>query len=73
MLILSRKVGEKIRIGDDIVITITAISGERVRVGVTGPCHIPIHREEVFRRIHDAGAEEAARTESALISAPACS
>ncbi|MEY4180706.1 MAG: carbon storage regulator [Planctomycetota bacterium] len=73
MLVLSRKVGEKIRIGDDIVITITAIAGERVRIGVTGPMHIPIHREEVYHRIQGEAVDEPCLTDSVRNSAPACS
>jgi carbon storage regulator len=73
MLVLSRKVGEQIRIGDDIVITITAISGERVRIGVTGPLQIPIHREEVYQRIQGEVADERCRPERVRNGAPACS
>ncbi|MFO0870653.1 MAG: carbon storage regulator [Pirellulales bacterium] len=51
MLVLSRKVGEKIRIGDDIVVMVTSISGDRVRLGISGPPEVPIHREELVRRL----------------------
>lgn len=73
MLVLSRKVGEQIRIGDDIVVTITAISGERVRIGVTGPLQVPIHRGEVYHRIHGEGGEPVSAPQSARNGAPACS
>jgi carbon storage regulator len=51
MLILTRKMGESILIGDDIEITITSIDQNKVRVGIKGPSHIPIYREEIYRKI----------------------
>ncbi len=51
MLVLSRKSGEAIVIGDRITITILATNGGRVKLGVTAPAEVPIHREEVFQRI----------------------
>jgi len=50
MLVLTRKVGEKILLGDDIVITITAISGQQIRLGITAPPEIPILRNELVVR-----------------------
>ena len=57
MLILSRKFDEKIRIGDDIVITIVHCGGDKVRVGIEAPKHIPVHREEVWKLIQEQGEE----------------
>lgn len=51
MLILTRKPGESIVIGDDIVVTITSIDQNKVRVGIKGPAHIPIYREELYSKI----------------------
>ena len=51
MLILTRRPGESILIGDDIEVTITSIDQNKVRVGIKGPAHIPIYREELYRRI----------------------
>lgn len=48
MLILTRKKGETIKIGDDIEITITDIHGDQVKIGVDAPKHIEIHRKEVY-------------------------
>lgn len=51
MLILSRKTGEKLMIGDDVELTILGIKGNQVRVGVSAPKDVPVHREEVYLRI----------------------
>jgi carbon storage regulator len=51
MLVLTRKVGERILIGDGIVITVVRIQGDKVRIGVDAPPSIPVHREEVYRRV----------------------
>lgn len=53
MLILSRKTGEKLIIGDDIELTILGIKGNQVRVGVTAPKNVSVHREEVYLRIQN--------------------
>ena len=49
MLVLSRKCGEKIVIGDNIIVTILNIRGDKVRVGIEAPKGISIHREEVYK------------------------
>jgi carbon storage regulator len=51
VLVLARKVGEKIRVGDDVVFTIVRISGDKVRVGIEAPKEVPVHRDEVYDRI----------------------
>ena len=51
MLILTRKVGEKVIIGDDIIVTICAVNGSQVRLSFDAPKEIPIHREEIKIRI----------------------
>ncbi|HEY3699394.1 MAG TPA: carbon storage regulator CsrA [Spongiibacteraceae bacterium] len=51
MLVLTRRIGESIKIGDDITVTILGVSGLQVRVGVGAPTDIPIFREEVHMRI----------------------
>jgi carbon storage regulator len=53
MLILSRKVGEKIRIGDNIEISLLEVKGRQARIGISAPQGLPIHREEVFQRIQE--------------------
>lgn len=52
MLILSRRVGESIRIGKDIEVVILGVKGNQVRIGVTAPRDIEVHREEIYQRIH---------------------
>ena len=51
MLVLSRKIGEKIRINDNIVLTIVDVRGDKVRLGIDAPRDIPIHREEIVEAI----------------------
>ena len=51
MLVLTRKTGESIRIGDDIEIVITAVEQNKVRVGIRSPRHIPVYREELYQKI----------------------
>ena len=55
MLVLSRKAEESMFIGDDIKITILDIRGGQVRIGITAPQDIKIHREEVYDRINQEG------------------
>ena len=51
MLILTRRVGESIMIGDDITITTLGVRGSQVRLGVNAPEDVPVHREEIYLRI----------------------
>lgn len=51
MLILSRKTGESIIIGNDITLTVLSIKGPHVRIGIDAPKKLPVHREEVYERI----------------------
>lgn len=53
MLILSRKVGESIRISENICITVMDVDGKTIRIGIDAPKEISIHREEVFLRIKE--------------------
>lgn len=50
MLILTRKPGESIRIGDDITVTVNAVCGQQVRLDVAAPREVPVDREEVRKR-----------------------
>ncbi len=51
MLILTRRIGESIRIGDDVCVTVLEVKGQQVRVGIAAPTSVRVHREEVFHRI----------------------
>ncbi|MGL3200542.1 MULTISPECIES: carbon storage regulator CsrA [Curtobacterium] len=60
MLVLTRKVGERILVGDDIVITVLDGRGDGVRIGIDAPRGVKIQREEVVRAVIEANAEAAA-------------
>ncbi|MDP4334625.1 carbon storage regulator CsrA, partial [Curtobacterium sp. A7_M15] len=60
MLVLTRKVGERILVGDDIVITVLDSRGDGVRIGIDAPRGVKIQREEVVRAVTEANAEAAA-------------
>ena len=51
MLILTRRVGETVVIGEDIVVTVLGVKGNQVRIGVKAPRNVAVHREEIFERI----------------------
>ncbi len=67
MLVLSRQRDETIMIGDDIEITVVDIRGDKVRVGITAPARIAVHRKEVYEAIR-AENEQAARVRSGDVS-----
>lgn len=52
MLILSRKLGESIVIGEDVSVTILGITGGQIRIGIDAPKHVAVHREEIFQKIN---------------------
>lgn len=59
MLVLTRKPGESLRIGDDVKITVVASSSGQVRIAIEAPAHVTVHREEVWQRVVAANLEAA--------------
>lgn len=57
MLVLSRKTDERIIIGDDIVITVVEIRGDKVRLGIAAPREVPVHRQEIYDALRRQEAE----------------
>lgn len=55
MLILTRRVGETLIIGDDVAVTVLGVKGNQVRIGVKAPRDVSVHREEIYDRIHEEG------------------
>lgn len=59
MLLLTRRPGETIHIGDDITVTVLGIKGNQIRLGVNAPQDVEVHREEIYRRVQAAKAGKA--------------
>ena len=51
MLILTRRIGESIIIGDDTTVTVLSVKGNQIRLGLNAPKHVTVHREEIYHRI----------------------
>jgi len=70
MLILSRRVNEKIIIGDDIVISVVEVRGDQVKLGIMAPQSVKVFREEVYEAIQDENRKAAASAASELPAIP---
>jgi carbon storage regulator len=66
MLILTRRPGEKVMLGDDIVIEVIEVSGSSVRIGIAAPRSVPVYREEIWRSVKEENAAAAQADPGAL-------
>ena len=63
MLVLSRRLGETLRIGEEIQVTVLGVNGHHVKIGIAAPKDIEVHREEVYQRIKRALGEDQDKTD----------
>ena len=64
MLILTRRVGESLMIGDDVTVTVLGVKGNQVRIGVNAPKEIAVHREEIYERIQQEKSQQPSSNDS---------
>ena len=66
MLIITRRPGEKVMLGDDVVVEVIEVSGSSVRIGIDAPKSVPVYREEIWRAVRDENAAAAKTGSGAL-------
>jgi carbon storage regulator len=66
VLILTRRVGENVIVGDDIVISVIEVRGDAVRIGIQAPRSVSVHREEVYLELQQANQQAASSTDDAV-------
>ena len=66
MLVLSRRVGESIVIGDDVTVTVLEVRGDVVRLGIKAPRSVSVHREELLRELEETNREAASPSEDSI-------
>jgi carbon storage regulator len=67
MLVLTRRSGESVMVGDNVVITVLEVRGDVIRLGIRAPRDIQVHREEIYRELQAANREAASPTDSAVL------
>ena len=58
MLILTRRIGESVKINEDITVTVLGIKGNQIRIGIDAPRHVSVHREEIYQRMKNEELDE---------------
>ena len=70
MLILTRRVGESVKIGDEVTVTVLGVKGSHVRLGFAAPKNVAVHREEIYERMHAVPTDIAQARRVRFFSAP---